>query len=160
VWVTGYTDASFQRKTGGAWAVWLRSDEGRIVRSGTCPPYVRDSQAAELAAIYASVYLATKTWPATRGVLICSDCQGALAAAEVTAALASDRAIRRLQQRLRDVIAAARVDLRLRWVKGHRPKSADTRAWLNHQVDRLAGKARRAALDADDPRARRTKSRS
>ena len=148
MWITSYTDASFQRKVGGAWAVWLRSDEGRAVRRGVCPAYVRDSNAAELSAIYAGVYLACRIWPETTGVLICSDCQSALAAAAPSAAWSSMPAMRRLQQRLRELASTKRLALRFKWVKGHQPINASTAAWLNNQVDRLAGITRRAARSA------------
>ena len=144
MWITSYTDASFQRKVGGAWAVWLRSDEGRAVRRGVCPSYVRDSNAAELAAIYASVYIACRIWTSTTGVLICSDCQSALAAAEPSASLSAMPAMRRLQQRLRELASTKHLALRFKWVKGHQPMNASTSAWLNNQVDRLAGSTRRA----------------
>lgn len=148
MWVTSYTDASFERKAGGAWAVWLRSDAGRAVHRGACPPYVRDSNAAELSAIYASVYLACRIWPSTTGVLICSDCQSALAAAEPSAPLSWASAIRRLQQRLREVVNTEHLELRFKWVKGHQSANTSTSAWLNNQVDHLAGSTRRAARSA------------
>lgn len=145
MWITSYMDASFDRKTGGAWAVWLRSGAGRAVRRGICPAYVRDSNAAELSAIYAGVYLACSIWPSTTGVLVCSDCQSALAAAQPSASLSLDPAVRRLQQRLRELANTERLELRFKWVKGHQRASASTSAWLNNQVDRLAGRTRRAA---------------
>ena len=148
MWITSYTDASFQRKTGGAWAVWLRSSAGRAVRQGACPSYVRDSNAAELSAIYAGVYMACRIWPSTTGVLICSDCQGALAAAKSAASLSLDPAIRRLQLHLRELLNTKRIELSFKWVKGHQRASASTPAWLNNQVDRLAGSTRRAARSA------------
>lgn len=144
MWVTSYTDASFDRKVGGAWAVWLRSDAGRAVHRGVCPPYVRDSNAAELSAIYASVYIACRIWPSTTGVLICSDSQGALAMAEPCAPLSWAPAIRRLQQRLRELVDTEGLELRFKWIKGHQRADTSTAAWLNNQVDRLAGNTRRA----------------
>jgi len=145
VWVTIYSDASFHRKNGGAWAVWLRSGAGRAVHRGTCPVYVRDCNAAELSAIYAGVYLACRIWPATTGVLICSDSQSALAAADPTASLSLNPAMHRLQQRLREVTSNKRLQLHFKWVKGHQRANASTSAWLNNQVDRLVGSTRRAA---------------
>ena len=148
MWITSYTDASFEQNVGGAWAVWLRSDEGRAIRRGVCPAYVRDSSAAELSAIYASIYLACRIWPSTTGVLVCSDCQSALAAAAPWAPLSAMPAMRRLQQRLRELASAKCLSLRFKWVKGHQPMNASTAAWLNNQVDRLAGSTRRAARSA------------
>ena len=107
--------------------------------------YVRDCNAAELSAIYAGVYLACRIWPATTGVLICSDSQSALAAADPTASLSLNPAMHRLQQRLREVTSNKRLQLHFKWVKGHQRVNASTSAWLNNQVDRLAGSTRRAA---------------
>ena len=104
-----------------------------------------DCNAAELSAIYAGVYLACRIWPATTGVLICSDSQGALAAADPSASLSVNPAMRRLQQRLREVTSNKRLQLHFKWVKGHQRVNASTSAWLNNQVDRLAGSTRRAA---------------
>jgi ribonuclease HI len=121
---------------------------GRAVHRGTCPLYVRDSNAAELSAIYAGIYLACRIWPSTTGVLVCSDSQSALAAAVLAAPLSSDPAMRRLQQRLRELANREHLQLHFKWVKGHQRVSASTSAWLNNQVDRLAGRTRRAARSA------------
>jgi ribonuclease HI len=146
MWVTCYTDASLD-KHAGAWAVWIRSSHGRIVRSGACPPYVKDSNAAELAAIYAGIHLALRAWPGeTRGILVCSDSQVALRLASPAAPIASGKRqdFRRLQLKIRAAVAAARVELKTRWVKGHRSPKSDTTAYLNHQCDRFAYRHRAA----------------
>src|SRR5438309_4046837 len=77
MWVTAYTDASYrpisrerrraERAAGipshpGGWAVWVRSDLGRIVRNGPCPDFVHDSNSAELYAVYMAVKLTIETW--------------------------------------------------------------------------------------------------
>lgn len=123
--------------------MWLRSEEGRVVRSGPCPAYVMTSHQAELAAIFAGVYLAITSWPGrTRNVLVCSDCEGALYHARADSPLSRKTGTRRLQEKLRALLAEHSVGLSLRWVKGHRPGSEDTRAYLNNAVDRLARTAR------------------
>lgn len=154
MWVTCYTDASFHRSAGGTWAVWVRSDRGRIVRSGDCPTYARDSVVAELSAIYAGIYLILREWGrAVRGIRIRSDCQGALA----LAAAPSERnvAARRLHQKIHAIAKAHGVELDLAWVKGHQPRKSGVRAWLNAECDRLARErlrqaARGAALKTSD----------
>src|SRR5262245_50108102 len=104
MWVTCYTDASFSRRQGGAWAVWLRSAEGRIVRSGACPDYVRDATGAELCALYAGVYLAVTGWPGlVRGILLRSDSQDALRLSAADARRAKNRSHRRVQDLLRQL---------------------------------------------------------
>lgn len=140
MWVTCYTDASFRPRFGGGWAVWLRCSEGRIVQNGVCPPYVKDANAAELAAIFAGVFLARREWPATTGVLVCSDSIAALQCCALDAPLRKNPALRRLQERLRHIVTG--VELRTKWVKGHLPVSTGTQAWLNNRCDALAKQRR------------------
>jgi ribonuclease HI len=146
MWVTAYCDASFARvgrERHGGWAVWLRSSAGRLTRQGVCPPWVRDSVAAELAAIFAAVHLSVVTWRGVAGVLVCSDCQPALdlAAFQRTATAGGSR---RLQERLRALTITHEVAIHMRWVKGHRRPSAGTSAFLNDWCDRSAKASRRA----------------
>jgi ribonuclease HI len=143
VWVTCYTDASFSRRHGGAWAVWLRSTKGRIVQSGVCPSYVKDSNVAELAAIFAGVYIAIRSWGSqVRGIFVRSDSVVALAWVDPQAPLGRLRATRRLQRKLRELLASAGVELSCRHARGHRPRNESTSAFLNAHCDRLARDAR------------------
>jgi ribonuclease HI len=162
MWVTCYTDASFDGHTG-AWAVWIRSSRGRIVRSGACPPYVKDSNAAELAAIFAGIHLALREWPGkVRGILICSDSQVALSLASPEASLVTSEknpSFRRLQLKIRTALADAQVELQTRWVKGHRSPKSGTTAYLNHQCDRFAYQ-HRTTLPGSQPASNRPRHRS
>lgn len=145
MWVTAYCDASWSRRGQGGWAVWVRSGGGRLVRSGACPPYVNDSVSAEMAAVFAALYLAVKTWgPRVKGVLVCSDCQPALIHTAPDYPLAQRRSIRRMQQRIRALILEHGIAVRTRWVQGHRKPTEGTPAYLNHWCDRSARRARRA----------------
>lgn len=147
MWVTCYTDASFTKRTGGSWAVWLRSERGRVVRSGKCPSYVRCSSAAELAAIYAGVFLAVREWgPSVRGLWLRSDSQDALRLADAAARPPRNPGLRILQQKLRTLVADHDLSLECRWVKGHQPRTASTAAWLNVQCDKLARRRTRTEL--------------
>lgn len=144
MWATCYADASFSRKRG-AWGVWLRCERGRIVRNGTCPPYVKDANAAELAALFAGMYVATSTWsPALRGISLRSDSQAAIALADPSVKLARRDSYRRLQTKIRELVLAHSLELDLRWVRGHQPIANGTIAYLNRECDRLAKRARRA----------------
>lgn len=154
MWVTCYVDASFSRGQGGAWGVWLRSARGRVVRHGLCPDYVRDSTAAELAAVYAGVYLAQRTWPETRGVLVCSDCQAALQWAQPGGPHAR-RGARRVQEKLHALVSDLDIAIQCKWVKGHQPARSSTAAYLNHHCDRMAVRARRQKVEATRTEARR-----
>lgn len=144
MWVTCYTDASFSERHGGGFGVWLRSYLGRVVRSGRCPRYVKSSTDAELSAIYAGVFLALRAWPSrVAGVLVCTDCQAAIDLARPGSALAPRKAARRLQRRLWALLDESHVELDLRWVKAHQKPTTSTRAYLNHQCDRLARRGRK-----------------
>jgi ribonuclease HI len=145
VWVTCYTDASYSDDAGGAWAVWLRCDRGRLVRSGLCPPYVREANAAELAAIFAGLHLAVTTWGSrVDGVSLRSDSKVALGHADPESKLSRNSALRRLQERVRSLLREHDLELDCRWVRGHQRVEAGTHAFLNDRCDRLAKRARKA----------------
>lgn len=144
VWVTCYADASLSGRDA-AWAVWLRCDEGRLVRSGPCPRYVRDSNAAELAAIFAGVHLTMARWgERVRGISVRSDSRVAIELAASGAPPSRDRGCRRLQTKLRELVEQRGIDLDARWVRGHQPLANGTVAFLNGRCDALAKQARRA----------------
>jgi ribonuclease HI len=146
VLVTCYTDASFSRLTGGQsrgrWAVWLRSDEGRLVRSGKCPDYVVTSTNAELSAILAAVHLGVTSWAGARVLLVRSDCLAALALADGSGR-ARDLAAQRMQKRIHSMVERSGVELRCRWVKAHQDSSTSREAYLNNACDRLARSGRK-----------------
>ncbi len=143
MWVTCYTDASYSPRKGGGWAVWLRSDLGRVVREGHCPRYVKNSTHAELAAMFAGVLLSLRTWgDSVEGITIFSDSQGALEALAAEAPSDKDPAVRRLQDKIREVCRTEKVVVEGRWVKAHRDSSSSTAAYLNHRCDRAARRAR------------------
>jgi ribonuclease HI len=143
VWVTLYTDASFHPEHGGTWAVWLRCERGRLVRRGACPAWVTGSNAAELAAIYAGVYIALRAWPSeVLGFFVRSDSQVAIAHADGSARPSRDPATRRIRKKLQDAVRTAGVELSCRWVKGHQRASRSTAAYLNNQCDKLSRASR------------------
>jgi ribonuclease HI len=147
-WVTCYTDASFT-PTAAAWGVWLRSARGRIVRHGACPPYVRSANEAEMAAIFAGVYLARRAWgAAVRGLVVYTDSQAAVdfLSGEALRARIQRTApgVARLREKIRAFSGEHGIELDLRWVKGHQPPNT-VRAYLNAQCDQLAGAARAMA---------------
>jgi len=160
---TLYCDASFCPVTlAGGWAVWLRSNSGRIVESGKTPEYVVNSNDAELSAIFAGIYRAVTQWSETEAILVRSDCQSALAQME-DPSRAYQPETRKLATKIRKLREKHNVKLISRWVKGHQ-KVAKTDAWINNQVDRMAGeqmreqrkKATVAGLHRDTERQNRT----
>lgn len=135
---TLYTDASFHHETkNGGWAVWARSDRGRIVKSGPCPGYVDDSNDAELAAMFAGIYLIGQNWSDTNRILICSDSQTAL-----RWVLDNERSRRETTAKLQKMIRKQCIEhgfsITPRWVKGH-SGAGTTQAYLNAKCDEFAG---------------------
>lgn len=134
---TLYCDASFCPETlAGGWAVWLKSNQGRIVRSGLMPSYVQNSNDAELAAIFAGVYLATQKWPSTEAILVRSDSQTALRWMRSAEGDRRDET-QRLAAKIQELRAKHNFRIIDRWVKGHR-RGTQTDVWLNNRVDEMA----------------------
>lgn len=134
---TLYCDASFCPTTRvGGWAVWLRSDKGRLIESGTLPGYIEESFEAELAAIYAGVYRAVTRWPETEAVFVRSDCETAFIKLD-----RPDTTWRPGAVRLVEKVLGLRDEHKIRlvkgWVKGHQ-RGHSTEAYLNRRVDHLA----------------------
>ncbi len=153
--VTCYTDASWSKGAGGAWAVWLRSDAGRVVRRGACPQYVKGSSQAELAAMFAGMYLAVRNWGAAVGsILICSDCTTALDALAPDARPSKRKDVRRLQERIRALLDEHDIRLETRHVRGHQDPTKNTQSFLNGQCDRMARGARREMVKRSTRRKR------
>jgi ribonuclease HI len=142
-WVTCYTDASF-RPSGAGWGVWLRSVLGRVVRQGPCPPYVKSALEAELAAIFAGVYLAWQTWRSSvRGIVVRTDCQTAidwLSLSQLSAKMCKKwPGAARLHSKIRSFVRECGIELDMRWVKGHQ-RTNTTQSYLNNACDKLAGR--------------------
>ncbi|WP_437991014.1 ribonuclease H family protein [Sorangium sp. So ce145] len=151
-WVTCYTDASFSPIVAG-WGVWLRSTRGRIVRHGACPPYVSSANEAELAAIFAGVYLARKAWgEAVRGLVVYTDSQAAVRflsdGALKPRIQRNAPAVARLRERIRTFSNEHGIEMDLRWVKGHQ-RTNTVRAYLNARCDQLARAARGVAQGSE-----------
>jgi ribonuclease HI len=137
MWVTCYTDASFG-KSGARWAVWLRSEQGRIVQSGHCPSFVTTSTNAELAAIVIGMRLAVTEWgPQVAVIDVRSDCVAAMALASGSGR-ARCLAAKRLQLAAREMVRRHRLELRCRWVKAHQDPGASRAAYINDYCDQLA----------------------
>jgi ribonuclease HI len=129
-----YVDASYCPETGAAgWAAWVRSDVGRVQRAGVLPAYVEHSLHAELAAVFAGLYVAKRAWPELPAVLVRTDCQGILAHITRESEEPADPVLRRLRERIDSVgvvVTAA-------WVRGH-AGGKHTASWLNCWCDAQA----------------------
>ena len=148
-WVTCYTDASYSQNDGGGWAFWLTGPDRRIVRHGPCPRWVKSSNGAELAAIFAAIYTARVEWKQRcRGVLVCSDSRFALEIAEgkhpMLARKRKPADIDRLAQRIQETLLLGQMQIRARWVKGHQ-KARGAAPFLNGECDRLSREARKSS---------------
>ena len=140
---TLYCDASFcPHHLVGGWAIWLRSEQGRIVEDGPTPDYCDQSNEAELAAIYAGIYRTSKRWPTTTAILVRSDCQTALELMDKKYRPRS-RGAHRLASKIHRLQEEGGFRLIPRWVKGHQ-RGNKTDAWLNNKVDELARKVMEA----------------
>jgi len=146
-WLAGYADASYKAEgpaAGGGWGCWVRDRHTRVIRSGPCPPWVCQSNDAELCAVFAAITTALRhldtDW--ANIMVIKTDNQsvcrwfgwqnGGL-----------PRKPEQIDLVYRGLAMVTDMDMRLvvTWVKGHRG-AVDTKAYLNTQVDRLAGEAR------------------
>src|SRR5580658_8974862 len=134
MWVTAYTDASVRYEKAG-WSVWLRSQRGRVIRNGECPPEIRDSNMAELYAALQAVELAKETWPETSAVLLNMDSTGVID--KITGRVDENGKLLPLLRRLH----SHGLKIRCRHIRGHRAASGEsTPSYLNDQVDKVAGK--------------------
>ncbi len=140
MWVTLYTDASFEtRSRAAAWAFWARSELGRVIRSGVCPPYCTNSTHAEAAAILAGIYLALKQWRnEIEGILVRSDAKGALEVFKYGAPEPKDEVLLKFHRKARQILEPQGVKIRIKWVKGHRSRETGVDAWLNAECDKMA----------------------
>src|SRR5580658_666792 len=134
MWVTAYTDASVRKEKAG-WSVWLRSQRGRVVQKGECPPEIRDSNMAELYAAVKAVELAKEHWPETSAGLLNMDSTGVID--KITGTVGDSGKLLPLLRRLH----SHGCRIRCKHIRGHRAASGEsTRSYLNDQVDKLAGK--------------------
>jgi ribonuclease HI len=136
MWVTLYADASFRNR--GGWGVWLRSEKGRIVRSGECPKTVDDSAAAEIYAALMGIEICLENWPETQGIQVNSDCLMVVNGLYSWSKPIRRDSIRMIQEKIRDILKVKNVRIRCKHHKGH-SGTGNTRSWLNDKVDKLAG---------------------
>jgi ribonuclease HI len=140
MWVTLYTDASFHQEDGGSWACWLRSDLGRDISKGVCPPHVIDSNLAEMHAILEGITRARAIWGNLVGILVKTDSQTAVDVLKYRAPRPRRSDYAKIQKLVVEALAP-NIMIRVRWTPGHqRPNT--TAAWINGRVDSLAREAR------------------
>ena len=136
MWVTLYSDASFRTK--GGWGIWLRSEKGRIVKSGECPDSVSDSAAAEMFAALMGIEVCLQNWDETKGIQVNADCLMVVNGLYPWSKPIQRKSIRVIQDKIKALLKEKNVRVRCKHVKGH-SGTGNTRSWLNDQVDKLAG---------------------
>lgn len=148
-WLSGYSDASFKPEppqAGGGWGCWVRDSNTRILRSGPCPDWVRNSQDAELCGVFSAIYTAlTKLDSDWANILVIkTDNQGVARLFGWGRSKCTPRPGQQAELVEKALLLAneKRVRLIVAWVKGHRGH-VDTSAYLNTRVDQMAGEARR-----------------
>lgn len=137
--MTLYTDASFGLSS--SWAIYLRSEKGRITKSGKCPQTVDDSNAAEMYAALVGITVAIRDWGPLTGIQINSDSRVVCGSLYPWSPENRHPTIRRIQTEIRRIIKEAGIKIRAKHVRGHQ-RSVDTRAWINNRCDSMARKAR------------------
>jgi len=146
--VTIFTDGSFDHvHHKGGWAAWVLSDEGTVVRYGSCPKrLVTQANHAELYAIYMGVTLAIREWGDNiHAFVLRSDSHCALIHAEKGALRSRirDRRMLRLRSWLREAVRPIQAQVVTDHVKGHQDPSQGLAFLLNNKVDTLACKGRK-----------------
>lgn len=137
MWVTAYTDASFTNNCGG-WSVWLRSERGRIVRSGVCPAGVRDSMCAELWAIIQAIEISVAEWKdSVKGIQVNTDCISLCDRLWPWSKPFARKDLEELRSQAAAKIAAAGIKIKTKHIKGH-GHGDGIRTYLNQQVDRMS----------------------
>jgi len=141
MWVTAYTDASYlSRKNIGAWAIFLRSDEGEIKKSGLCPDGYQSATACEVYAAGMALLWATKEWKKVSAMQINSDSEFVVTKLIGDAKLAKSKAIREAQEKFMVFSKEKNLFLKFKKVKAHGTKEGG-RSKLNHHVDQEAKRA-------------------
>lgn len=138
MWVTLYTDASWRPYSSkGTWAIWLRSNQGRIIENGFCADYVNCSVSAEAYAAYMGIVMAITNWKDIEGIQLNTDSrpiQGLLYPSKN--GLSSNKIIAKLQVLIRTEVKDNKIKLRIKYVRGHQHDN-DIRTYLNNKVDEL-----------------------
>ena len=139
MWVTLYTDASFKNDQG-TWAVWIRSNQGRIVLNGLCPKSVTNSLAAEAFAIHKGIAAIIEELTDVIGIHINSDCLSLKTAFFPWGKDIKDKETLRIQTVVKKKIAENLIKIRFSHVKAHQ-RNDNVRSYLNNKCDLLAKKA-------------------
>lgn len=146
MWVTIYTDASHCPHTGVAtWSFWARSAEGRIVSDGPCPSFVKDSNAAEMMAVYKATVAVLRKWQDKdiKGLFFNTDSKNAIYYLKFRSPVEENskgkkKEYMKIRHELYVLLDNAKCKIKFKHVKGHQRKGKSVRTWLNNAVDERA----------------------
>lgn len=141
-----YTDGSMDVAAGkGGWAAWAQlNDTKRVVQYGACPDYVKQSNHAELFAIYCGIKLALAEWDdLITAFRICSDSESALRHVRrgPLGTPTRDRVMLRLRAKIHELLRGKQIIDE--HVKGHQDPDLGYDFFVNNKVDKFAGKGRK-----------------
>lgn len=142
-WVTLYTDASHKNSMC-SYAFYARSPWGVFKRGRACPEVIAGVDDAEMYAIYQGVGQCVRKWQKNvGGFWIRTDSisvMGILKQAKKPASTNQERMLHAFNK----LVYEHQLGINIKHVKGHQPQNANVQAWLNNEVDRMAGHARRS----------------
>lgn len=141
-----YTDGSMDVAAGkGGWAAWIQlTGTQRIVQYGACPEYVKQSNHAELFAVFAGIKLAIAEWgDDITAFRICSDSESALRHVRrgPLGTPTRDRVMLRLRGKIHELLRGKQIIAE--HVKGHQDPDLGYDFYVNNKVDSFAGRGRK-----------------
>ena len=144
--MTGYSDASYKRDNpdkGGAWGIWVRDANTRILKADVCPDWVTNSNLAEMCGVWAAIHTALTSLEGNILVIKTDSTNVAHGFGwGGSKAIPKHPEARKLLRWSLEKARDADVKLVGKWVKGHQRIRNGSEAYLNDQVDKLATKAR------------------
>jgi len=156
MWITLYTDASYcPSKNNSSWAMWAKSNQGKVKNSGMCPIWVTDNNAAEIFAVYVAIKALLKKWNNSEeakvdGIYVISDSKTVCEALKFwlpNKKPNKNKVIRRAESRLHSLLKEANIKVRISHIKSHSKYNEDTMNskaghYLNASCDEMAKKMR------------------
>lgn len=142
MWITIYTDASY-KKGKASYAYWIKSNHGRIKRSGVIKGGAKDITYAEMYAIYKAVKHAAKSWTEIEGVLLNCDNVAAGRSLWPWSKPFKHPELRTLQQKIVTFLSDRDYKIKFKHIKAHAGSKTNVRVWLNEWCDTNAKQARK-----------------
>ena len=147
MWVTIYSDASYNQKTKlSTYAYYIKSNQGLLKSHGTCPEYVKNISDAEAYAAIIAMGKAISSFTDISAICINTDCTYVIQKMSFNPIpKIKNPKIKDLILRARAFVKSVGIDLSLKHVKAH-TGGGDIRSWCNKICDKGARKAMGKAL--------------